>query len=255
MFNNNEHAKKMNISIVGNIMKDGKKILKDTLKEFKKTTGLELTIVGDLLKNTDIDVELKLKIGNRKIKLLGEIKPWITRNTIGHVLHRFYNQTCILITRYVTREIAEELKNRKIQFLDTAGNAYINIPPAFVYVRGNRIKRDMMKPRPQRLFRTAGLKVLFVLLNKPNLLNETYRTIADAGDTALGTVAYVFMDLKELGYLQEIGENRKKLMRKEELINKWIENYNEILRPRIIRGRYKTKNNGWWRISYKPSNG
>jgi hypothetical protein len=69
------------------------------------------------------------------------------------------------------------------------------------------------------LFKKAGLKVLFALLVKPELLNEPYCNIAHAGTTALGTVAYVFKDLKQLGYLKERGEHGKKIFNKEEAAN------------------------------------
>jgi hypothetical protein len=228
-------------------MKDEKKILRDALKEITNYTGLKIEANENFIYNPEIDVELKMRVKNKEIKFCGQIKNWITKNTIGHILPQVEKYKCVLITRYVPRELAEELKDKNVQFLDTAGNAYINIPPIFIYITGNKKRVKDIKPRPLRLFRKAGLKVLFVILNKPDLLNEPYRNIAFAGNTALGTVANVFTDLKKLRYLVEMGEHGRKLLRKDELLEKWVANYNEILRPTILKGKYNTNKLGWWR--------
>jgi len=228
-------------------MKDEKKILREALKEFTNYTGLKIEVNENILYKPKIDVELKMRVKNDEIKFCGQIKTWITKSTVGQILHHIEKYKCALITKYIPKELAAELKNKNVQFLDTAGNAYINIPPIFIYITGNRVKVEDIKPRPLRLFRKAGLKVLFVILNKPELLNKPYRDIAYAGDTALGTVANVFTDLKKLGYLVELGEHGRKLLKKNELLEKWVANYNEILRPTIIKGNYMTNKPGWWK--------
>lgn len=228
-------------------MKDEKKILRNALKEFTNNTGLKVEVDENLFYNPEIDVELKIRVKNDEIKFCGQIKNWITKNTIGHILPQVEKYKCALITKYVPKELAEELKDKNVQFLDTAGNAYINVPHIFIYITGNKRRVKDIKPRPLRLFRKAGLKVLFVILNKPELLNAPYRNIAYAGDTALGTVANVLTDLKKLGYLLELGEHGRKLLKKDELLEKWVANYNETLRPTIIKGKYMTNKLRWWK--------
>jgi len=233
---------------MNNTIKNNEKaILRRVTKEFETITGMNLEIKGYNLKKYGYDVELVVRRENRVLKLYGEIKTWITKNNIGQVIHWLKKTEHILITRYVTNEVAAELKKENVQFIDTAGNAYINIPPIFIYIKGNKLRNDKQKPTPLRLFRKTGLKVLFVILSKPEILNAPLRNIAYAGDTALGTVAYVFEDLRKLGYLHKKRPQTKVLVRKDELFKKWVENYNETLRPTLIRGKYTTNNKDWWK--------
>jgi hypothetical protein len=223
------------------------KIVDKVIKAVVDKTGLKIEHVRNKIYDHAIDVKLKIEHNDKKYYLEGEINLWITKDKLGYLIHRLKAKNRILITNYVTPQIADELKNKGIQFIDTAGNAYINTPAIFLYIKGNRIEKDEIKLHNLRLFRKAGLKVLFALLNKPELLNKPYRNIALAGNTALGTVAYVLSDLIKLGYLIDRGEHGKKLLKKEELINKWVENFNAILRPAIIKGKYTTNRIELWK--------
>jgi hypothetical protein len=243
MFIINEQIRKM----YKMLLNAEKTILKRAIKEFKNITGMDIKYAEHRDNKTGYDVELHIQTDNKELTLRCEIKARITKNNIGQIIYRFNNTGIILIVRQVTNEIATELKKANIQFMDTAGNAYINAKPIFVYVKGNRIKQDILKPKPIRVFQKTGLKVLFVILSKPEIINEPLRNIAYAADTALGTVAYIFEDLKKLGYLYERKKPNRKLINRDELIKKWVENYNEILRPTIIRGRYTTNKVEWWK--------
>ena len=44
----------------------------------------------------------------------------------------------ILVADYINPNMAQRLKDRKIQFIDTVGNAYLDLPPTFIFVKGNR---------------------------------------------------------------------------------------------------------------------
>ena len=54
-------------------------------------------------------------------------------------------------------------------------------------------------------------------------------------------------DLAQAGYLLNLGKNGRKLIRKDELLEKWVSNYHEQLRPKIIIGRYAALDKDWWK--------
>ena len=101
--------------------------------------------------------------------------------------------------------------------------------------------------KPTRAFQATGLKALFGFLINPDLLNETYRNIAEATDIALGTVGWVLTDLREHGYLIERRNKERRLIRKKELLDKWVVAYPEKLRPKLRLGRYQAPNRMWWK--------
>ena len=70
------------------------KILRDALKEFTNNTGLKIEVDKYYVNNPEIDVELKLRVKNDEIKFCGQIKNWMTKNTVGHILHHIEKYKC-----------------------------------------------------------------------------------------------------------------------------------------------------------------
>jgi hypothetical protein len=153
----------------------------------------------------------------------------------------------LLITEYVTPPIADQLKELNIFFIDTAGNAYINEPPLYVFIKGNKPQLPLKAEPQKRLFKPGGLRVVFVLLNNPEMINKPYRDIAKAAGVALGTIGWLIRDLKEMGFCIEIGKHNRKLMNLENLFKRWVEAYPEQLRPKLKRERFETTNHNWWK--------
>ena len=58
----------------------------------------------------------------------------------------------------------------------------------------------------KRLFKPGGLKLIFALLNNPGMEKATYRDMAKAAKVALGTVDFAITELKELGFLIDLGK-------------------------------------------------
>lgn len=151
----------------------------------------------------------------------------------------------IVVAREVTAELAERLRENNVQFMDEAGNAYINKPPMYIFIKGNRRKKAAAAPTTGRAFKQTGLKVLFAFLCNPGLQNEPYRTIAVRTGVALGMVNWVMGELKTLGYLIEMGKGRGrrfKLVEKERLLDRWVTAYAEQLRPLT---RYRARSRGF----------
>jgi hypothetical protein len=107
----------------------------------------------------------------------------------------------ILIADYVNPNIAEGLRGAKVQFLDTAGNAFIKQPGLHIQIKGNRpTGKAVAGPRKvARAFTTAGLKVTLALLQQPEIVDMPYRKIAELTGVTLGTVGKAMEDLKEQG--------------------------------------------------------
>jgi len=64
---------------------------------------------------------------------------------------------------------------------------------------------------------------------------------------ALGTVGWVMRDLKNLRYLVKMNQKKRRLIRKGDLLNRWITAYPEQLRPRKLIGLYHGDNRDWWK--------
>jgi hypothetical protein len=87
--------------------------------------------------------------------------------------------------------------------------------------------------------------LIFTLLCNPGLENRTFREIAAAAGVALGTVDWIIRELKELGFLLDMGKEGYRLIRKDLLLQRWVTAYPEQLRPRQMIGRYRGERD-WW---------
>jgi hypothetical protein len=223
-------------------------ILTQALEAFKQATAREITVLKTEVRLPQgvADAEVRLANGER---LLVEVKRNITPATLGTVvayLARF-GKPGILVTGYINQQMAERLKALDVAFLDTAGNAYLNTPKQFVYVTGRKPQTPAPREKRVRALRTTGLKVIFALLCRPDLVNAPYRDIAAAAGVALGTVGWVFYDLRRLGYITETKANGRVYADRGGLIDKWVEAYAHQLRPAIKPQRYRVADADWWK--------
>ena len=227
-----------------------KKIIEEAIDIFQKTTGLKVDFHG--YDDDEIGYpDALMKVANRDVEFYFavEVKLRITRAIIGVVVQKFlrFQEKGLLVTRYATPQIAELLRKMDVPFIDTAGNAYINQPPLYVFIKGNRLVEEPHPEPIQRAFRPAGLQVLFGLLCNPGMEDEPFRKIAKTAGVALGTVNRVMKELARMGYLVEMGRRGRRLVRKDNLLNRWVTAYPEQLRPKQFKGRFKAVKYDWWK--------
>src|SRR4030042_1259093 len=228
-------------------------ILKLAVEAFRKNVPLQLK-VEPLVKQPPYtfdfrpDMELGIEINGKEFRYCAEIKNIVTKtNKMLFTMHKQkLPHPLLLVTKHVNTQMAEELKNDRIKFIDTAGNAFINQPPIYIFVKGNRPPEIPGQVPINRAFNPTGLKMVYALLCNPGLENKPFREIAAKANVALGTVGLVMIALKELGFLIDMGKRGYKLIQKDILFQRWITTYPERLKPKQILGRYKGEHGGWW---------
>lgn len=186
------------------------------------------------------DATLGLRFGGREFRYAVEAKRRLRPATLGPVVHqlRAHGGKPLLVTDHVTPPLADALRAQGIEFLDAAGNAFLNQPPLFVFVKGQRPAEGGPAFERGRAFQATGLQVLFVLLARPELVARPYREIATAAGVAHGTVGWVMAELPGLGYVAKVG-GRRRLVNGERLLDRWTEAYARTLRPKLLLGRYR----------------
>lgn len=234
-------------------------IFNAAIEAFKKNIDFPVNIeIKEKILNQNVvrfDGLLKVRIENMDLFFCTEVKTLINKATIGFLLqqkdHLPHHQ--LLITKYISTDMAEVLRKNEIQFIDTAGNAYINNYPLYIFIKGNKMPDIFIKTLPKRAFGLSGLKMIFALLLNDELIKKPFRTIAEEADVALGTVGWVMRDLRELGFLIDMGKQGEKLIQKEKLFNRWCIEYEEKLRPKLLIGRFTGPNNWWINYTLDPS--
>lgn len=197
------------------------------------------------------DAWMEIRRGKDRLLFAVEVKRSVTPATLGPVVHNLarLGEQALLVTAYITPPMAERLREQRVAFLDTAGNAYFDRTPLLVWIKGQKPEVRSVAGEVGRAFQPTGLKVLFVLLCNPEAVNLTYRRIAAMVDVAHGTVGWVMADLAQLGYLRESGGKggRRRLFERSRLLPRWTEAYARVLRPRTLIGRYYVPTIDRWR--------
>jgi hypothetical protein len=191
------------------------------------------------------DAIMILEIANKKINFKAEVKTTLTPAILGLLRNKLrpMRETTIIMTRYIPPQLAKVLREMDIQFLDTAGNAYINKPPVYIDIQGKRLTAMGWTTINEKAgARQAGLRVIFAILCKKELINATYREIAVAAGTALGTVDRVFKDLNKRNYITIVNKRERRFNKKRELLDWWVGAYIENLYPKLVMGNYETDN-------------
>ena len=149
-------------------------------------------------------------------------------------------QPWVLVTTYVPDEMGRQLRQHGLCYADAAGNAWLQHPDAdlFILVQGQpRPRKEATATTAGRAFRKSGLRVLVYLLTQPDLVRQPYRTIATRIDTPVATVGQVMRDLIQQGFL--LDEEPRQLLRRDELIQRWVAGYGDTLRPHLPAQRYR----------------
>lgn len=186
------------------------------------------------------DAIVGLRFGGRHFRYVAELRRGLRPATLGAVIHQIRARTGnpLLVADHVTPPLADALRNEGVEFIDVAGNAFLNQPPLLVFVKGQRPPARHAAAEPGRAFQPTGLQVLFALLARPKLVARPYREIAVNAGVAHGSVGFVMAELPALGYIAEIGGMRR-LINGERLLGQWSEAYARTLRPRLLLGRFR----------------
>ncbi len=214
-------------------MNTNEDILYGALTKLTQNTGQALIHRGDVLKFADREEVLGFAIKRHAAQA--------DANAIG-VLLDDCKQPAILVADFINPNMAQRLVETNVQFIDVAGNAYINVPGLYVQITGRK-NQNPQTPKTggvNRAFNQAGLRVIFALLCRPGLLKVPQREIAEATGVALGTVHQVMRGLLDAGYLLRKNPNATpELTDHKKLLNRFTQEYLLRLRPKLHLGDFQ----------------
>jgi len=225
------------------------KNLVDTALDAVRQLGIDAEVERrqPKLGRAQADALIRVRHGDQEILYAAEVKRGLRPAFLGAVLQQLerLGDQALLVTDYVTPPLADELRARRVAFIDTAGNAYLDRPPLLVWVKGQRPAKRAAAQTAGRAFQATGLQVVFALLCHPEQVDLPYREIAKLAGVAHGTVGWVMAELPKLGFVAEVGGKRR-LLQPERLLQQWVEAYARTLRAKLVLGRFKAEKLDWW---------
>lgn len=148
----------------------------------------------------------------------------------------------LIVSDYITPNAKKRLREQHLNYVDSYGNGYLQLGEKKVYIEkgnGKPVFNEFSK-----VFTQSGGQLLYQLFQNPDRVNDTYRSLAACGNVSLGSVSKFFKGLQEEGYIIEWDKTKKyELVKREELLEKWIQVVNEKVLPANKVGRYAFTNN------------
>ncbi|MDZ7766624.1 MAG: type IV toxin-antitoxin system AbiEi family antitoxin [Melioribacteraceae bacterium] len=229
-------------------MNEEKEILTEAIGKIRETIAIEVDYLPNTQNNPRYDGMVNFKYGGMEWEFFVEIKRYLNEVNVGILIKNFQNDMdkLIIVTEYIFPTIAAEFREKGIQYIDTAGNIYINQLPLYIERTGRKPKEIPKRKKMKRFLKPAGMQLVYTLLCNPGIENLPYRKLAEKADVANGTVGWVMNDLKELGYLLD-KKNERRLIKKDELLMRWVEEYPLQLKSKNLIGRYTTEKTNWWK--------
>jgi hypothetical protein len=145
----------------------------------------------------------------------------------------------LVFTTFVAPRTADAFRGAGVQFLDTAGNAWVEFGDVLIDVRG--------RPRPAEaagrtrasgsLFSTARAQVVFALLAWPQLWTRPQRDVAHVAGVSLGQVHNTLALLAEAGYDGDRGHRAR--AGQVELLDLWAAGFATGLARRLTLATYR----------------
>ena len=237
-----------------NLLTTEAEILEHAVTALAEETGVHIRVKStDLPIDHSIIADAILEIGPKREQVYVETKRHAQNGNLGALILRVQRLpgNPILVADYINPVMAQKLKQENVQFIDVAGNAYINIEQTYIFIAGKKQNKSLHTGSHQesnRAFEPKGLIVTYGFLTNPTLLNASYREIAASTGVAVGTVGKVISALKSGKYIRESVKNKnRQITNYQKLLDRWVEAWPEKLKPKHYLGTFTTDQHNWWK--------
>ena len=145
----------------------------------------------------------------------------------------------ILLAPYIAGPLGATFRAAGLNYLDQHGNCHLRLGDRYVVqVEGRRANPDSLRPKGVR---AAGIRALFALLARADLVERPLREIARQAGTNHQTALEAVRRLIRAGALGEDTRRRTWLPGgRRTAFDTWIADYGTVLRPTLHVGRFRT---------------
>lgn len=217
-------------------------LVASALDALHDSTGIQGEILAGT--NSDVDAAVLLMINGRTLRYNCEVKKKVDRYALPlDLLNRLDNaQHTLLVSSPLSPDMANRCRNVGLQFIDTAGNAYINDGAGvYVHVTGRRGNADA-QPQVNNTLTPVALRMMFVFLAEPELLNAPYRDISHRAQISTGAIGKAFDTLESRGLIGTASGGKRMIRIPELFLNEWASGYAGRLKPKLRKYRFATDN-------------
>ena len=200
-----------------------------TLKNLTRRDDITIRPSSNRRYDTDIN------IGN--VKLVGEVKSYVNNANFNQMLFRLQEirQTSKLPIMLIVGDISPQnlmkFAEEGFNVLDHAGNCYINIPPLYILITGQKLVKP--KETVKKVFNDSAIKLIFYFLLDKSNIAKPYRKIVEETGFSIGTVKNVIEEMTLQHHIIKTPKGRV-LMDWRKLLDDWQVAYNQTLKPKLF---------------------
>lgn len=225
------------------------------VEALKRVTGktLKLTDVEMAPRGTSDDGTATIWIGKAKQAYRIEIKPVIRGfSTLSLLANRGRNEKpLLLITSHLTGAQIEQCLSLRLEFIDLAGNAYLDFPEQYILAMGRTPGKEIQEIKSGVTGQgntPAALKLMFALLASPGLIQRSYREMAEMSGISVGAVSIILENFAQRRLIMQGDRGHaRRMLEPKHMRNEWVINYPVSLRPKLKPQRFSIQDPDWWR--------
>lgn len=239
IFNNIENTRSSNMPRTA----DKTDLIRRAALALQEQTGIRAIPAPNIQAATDTRVTLERE--GKTWDFHVEVKAWLNPQHIALLRHEKRDERTILVTHFVNPVQADELRALKIAYIDTAGNCFIDLPDLHLFVTGKKWGGRPAVPKWE-FYRPAEIRVLFALLCVRGMEQETHKEIRQRTGVAIGTINRLLQTLTQEGFLVRLQKKARRLVRKKELIDRWVAAYPHGLRQKLLLATFTAPRRPLW---------
>lgn len=138
----------------------------------------------------------------------------------------------VLVTEQVSAETAELLRRRGVEFIDTAGNAYLDNPGFLVVISGKRSAATTSNTDGVRVG-NAALQVAFVLLRDEDAAGLSVRDLGARAGVSHGAAAAALHAFDARGWVRNLGRSGQPIIDRPGMLAGWLAGFANQLGPKL----------------------
>ena len=209
-----------------------RELFQDAAKNLRSLTRRD-DITIKMSRNKEYDTDIN--IGD--IELSGEVKSYVNNANFNQMLLRLQEighkskKPVLLIVGSISPQNLIKFAEEGVNVLDYAGNCYINIPPLYIFITGQ--KQNKLKETVKKVYNDSALKLIFYFLLDKSNIGKPYRKIVEDTGFSIGTVKNVIEEMTLQHHIIKTPKGRI-LMNWRKLLDDWQVAYNQSLKPKLF---------------------
>ena len=226
----------MNTGIAFKVMHDPHTI-GEALTALKESTGVS----GEPIAGSDGEnPRVSLHVAGTELTYLCAVKRKVDRlATLQDIKARAApGEKTLLISAHLTSAMAEQCHALGIEFIDTAGNAFLtNGAGILIRIEGRKLHKGSIE-KTDKTITPAALRMMFAFLAQPSMLNRPYRDISSAVQVATGAIGSALDILETRGFIGTTAAGKRIIASPQLMLSEWATGYISRLRPKLKTFRF-----------------